>query len=217
MADGRNRGQPMVKEVRIYIEGGGDSKDTKAQLRGGFSNFFKELVQVARSKQIKWNITVCGSRNNAFRDFKNALADHPNAFVILLVDSEAPVKQPPWEHLKSRDNWDSPGVDDTHCYLMVQVMEAWFMADIDTLKTFYGQGFKENAIPKNINVETIEKDSLEPNLKVASRDTKSKGEYQKIQHASKLLEMLDVDKVRKASSECDRMFATLTALMEQAK
>ena len=207
----------MVKEIRIYIEGGGDSKDTKAQLRGGFSNFFKELVQVARSKQIKWNITVCGSRNNAFRDFKNALADHPNAFVILLVDSEAPVKQPPWEHLKSRDNWDSPGVDDTHCYLMVQVMEAWFMADIDTLKTFYGQGFKENAIPKNINVETIEKDSLEPNLKVASRDTKSKGEYQKIQHASKLLEMLDVDKVRKASSECDRMFATLTALMEQAK
>ena len=206
----------MVKEIRIYIEGGGDSKDTKAQLRGGFSNFFKELVQVARSKQIKWNITVCGSRNNAFRDFKNALADHPNAFVILLVDSEAPVKQPPWEHLKSRDNWDSPGVDDTHCYLMVQVMEAWFMADIDTLKTFYGQGFKENAIPKNINVETIEKDSLEPNLKVASRDTKSKGEYQKIQHASKLLEMLDVDKVRKASSECDRMFATLTALMEQA-
>ena len=207
----------MVKEIRIYIEGGGDGKDTKARLRGGFSFFFKELVQVARSKQIKWNITVCGSRNNAFRDFKNALADRPNAFIILLVDSEAPVKQPPWEHLKSRDNWDSPaGVDDTHCYLMVQAMEAWLMADIDTFKRFYGQGFKENAIPKNINVETIEKDSLEPSLKAASRDTKSKGEYQKIQHASKLLEMLDVDKVRKASSECDRMFATLTALMEQA-
>jgi len=207
----------MVKEIRIYIEGGGDGKDTKARLRGGFSFFFKELVQVARSKQIKWNITVCGSRNNAFRDFKNALADRPNAFIILLVDSEAPVKQPPWEHLKLRDNWDSPGVDDTHCYLMVQAMEAWFMADIDTLKRFYGQGFKENAIPKNINVETIEKDSLEPSLKAASRDTKSKGEYQKIQHASKLLEMLDVDKVRKASSECDRIFINLTELMEQAK
>lgn len=207
----------MVKEIRIYIEGGGDGKDTKARLRGGFSFFFKELVQVARSKQIKWNITVCGSRNNAFRDFKNTLADRPNAFIILLVDSEAPVKQPPWEHLKLRDNWDSPGVDDTHCYLMVQAMEAWFMADIDTLKRFYGQGFKENAIPKNINVETIEKDSLEPSLKAASRDTKSKGEYQKIQHASKLLEMLDVDKVRKASSECARIFITLTQLMEQAK
>ena len=208
----------MVKEIRIYIEGGGEGKNTKALLRRGFSIFFKELVQVARSKQINWDITVCGSRNKAFRDFKNALADHPNAFIILLVDSEAPVKQPPWEHLKLRDNWDAPaGVDDTHCYLMVQTMEAWFMADIDTLNFFYGQGFKENVIPKKSNVETIEKDLLERSLKTASRDTKSKGEYQKIQHASKLLEMLDVDKVRKASSECDRIFTTLTELMEKAE
>jgi len=207
----------MVKEIRIYIEGGGEGKDTKASLRQGFSRFFKELVQVANSKKIKWNIILCGSRNNAFRDFKNALAAHPDAFVILLVDSEAPVvKQSPWEHLKSRDNWDAPaGVDDTHCYLMGPTMEAWFMADIDTLKKFYGQGFKEKAIPKNINVETIEKDVLERKLKEATRDTKSKGEYQKIQHASKLLEKLDVDKVRKASSECDRIFTTLTKLMEQ--
>lgn len=209
----------MVEEIRIYIEGGGESNDTKARLRRGFSSFFKELVQVAQSKKIKWNITLCGSRNNAFRDFKNALAAHPDAFVILLVDSEAPVvKQSPWEHLKSRDNWDAPaGVDETHCYLMVQTMEAWFMADIETLKKFYGQGFKENAIPKKSNVETIEKDLLEPRLKEASRDTKSKGEYQKIQHASKLLEMLEVDKVRKASLECDRIFKTLTELMEKAE
>ena len=208
----------MVEEIRIYIEGGGEGKNTKARLRGGFSCFFKELVQVARNKQINWDITVCGSRNKAFRDFKNALADHPNAFIILLVDSEAPVTQPPWEHLQSRDNWDLPaGVDETHCYLMVQAMEAWFMADIDTLKKFNGQGFKENAIPKNINVEVIDKDLLERSLKAASCDTKSKGEYQKIQHASKLLEMLDVDKVRQASSECERMFATLTALMEKAE
>ncbi|MEG5059903.1 DUF4276 family protein [Microcoleus sp. A2-C5] len=206
----------MIKEVRIYIEGGGDGKNTKASLRQGFSSFFKQLVEVAKSKKIKWQIILCGSRNHAFRNFKNALADHPNAFVILLVDSEAPVvKQSPWDHLKSRDNWDSPGVDDTHCYLMVQAMEAWLMADIDTLKRFYGQGFKENAISKNTNVEKIEKDLLEPSLKAATRDTKSKGEYQKIQHASKLLEMLDIDKVRKASSECDRIFTTLTELMEQ--
>ncbi|TAE48609.1 MAG: DUF4276 family protein [Oscillatoriales cyanobacterium] len=205
----------MVKEVRIYIEGGGDGKNTKQLLRQGFSSFFKELVQVAQSKKIKWQIILCGSRNHAFRNFKNALEDHPNAFVILLVDSEAPVKQSPWEHLKSRDNWDSPGVDDTHCYLMVQAMEAWLIADIDTLKRFYGQGFKENAIPKNRNVEMIEKDLLEPSMKAATRDTKSKGEYQKIQHASKLLELLDAEKVRKASLECDRIFRILTELMEQ--
>jgi hypothetical protein len=167
---------------------------------------------MARSKRIKWDIIVCGSRNNAFRSFKNALEDYPDAFNVLLVDSEAAVNKLPWEHLKSRDNWNSPSVDDTHCHLMVQAMEAWFIADIDTLKKFYGKGFRENSIPKNTNVEKIDKDSLEPSLKEATRNT-SKGEYQKIQHASKLLELLDVTKVRKAAPKCDRLFTTLAQIM----
>ncbi|MHC5936543.1 DUF4276 family protein [Nostoc sp.] len=61
-------------------------------------------------------------------------------------------------------------------------------------------------------METIDKDSLEPSLKAATRPT-TKSEYQKIKHASKLLELLDVDKVRKASPYCDRIFTTLTATM----
>ncbi|MFB2835155.1 DUF4276 family protein [Floridanema evergladense] len=202
----------MVKEIRIYIEGGGDSKNTKASLRKGFSTFLKKLVEIARSKGISWNIIMCGSRNSAFNDFQYALSDHPDAFNVLLVDAEAPVKKTPWEHLKFRDNWDSPGVDDDHCYLMVQAMEAWFIADIDTLKNYYGQGFKENSIPKNSNVENIDKDSLEPSLKAATCDT-SKGEYQKIQHASQLLERLDAAKICKASPNCKRLFTTLALIM----
>ena len=204
----------MVKEVRIYIEGGGDGKNSKASLREGFSNFFKELKVIARNNQIKWDIVMCGSRNNTFKDFKNAIKAHPNAFVVLLVDSEAPANKPPWEHLKWRDDWESPNGYNTHCHLMVQSMEAWFIADIDALKKYYGQGFKENAIPKNQNVEKIPKDSLEPSLKAASCNT-TKGEYRKIQHAAKLLEMINVDKVRKASHYCDRLFITLNQKMTE--
>ena len=91
-------------------------------------------------------------------------------------------------------------------------MEAWFIADLETLKKFYGQGFKENAIPKNANVETIAKDNLESTLKTATANT-TKGEYHKIKHAYKLLELLDVDKVCQASPYCDRLFTTLTAKM----
>lgn len=203
----------MVKKIRIYIEGGGDGKNTKALIRQGFSSFLKEIVHMVKIKKIGWQIIICGSRNNAFRDFKTALKDHPDAFNVLLVDSEAPMNKPPWEHLKFRDNWDSPGVDDTHCHLMVQTMEAWFIADIETLKKFYGQGFRENLIPKNQNVEKIDKDSLERSLKEATRNTKSKGEYQKIQHASELLKHLDTHKVRKASHHCDRLFTTLAQIM----
>ncbi|TVP56694.1 MAG: DUF4276 family protein [Nodularia sp. (in: Bacteria)] len=192
----------MVKEIRIYIEGGGDGKNTKALIRKGFSQFLK---------QFKLNITICGSRNNAFRDFRNALKSYPNAFNILLVDSEAPVTlNSSWGHLKSRDNWDKPSeVDDSQCHLMVQTMEAWFIADIATLKKFYGKAFLENAIPKTLNVETIDKQNLERSLKAATRNT-SKGEYHKIKHASKLLELLDVNKVRQASPSCDRLFMTLS-------
>lgn len=96
---------------------------------------------------------------------------------------------------------------------MVQAVEAWFIADIETLKKFYGQGFKENAIPKNANVETIAKDTLEPSLKAATGKT-TKGEYHKINHASKLLELLDVATVRQASPYCDRLFTTLQDKME---
>ncbi|WP_244997511.1 DUF4276 family protein [Richelia sinica] len=137
---------------------------------------------------------------------------HPEAFNVLLVDAEAPVKlSSPWEHLKLRDNWDKPaGVNDDNCHLMVQAMEAWFMADIETLSEFYGQGFRRNKIPLNNNVENIVKDDLEPSLKLASRST-SKGEYHKINHAYKLLGLIDVDKVRQASPYCDRFFTTLTA------
>ncbi|MEM9927651.1 MAG: DUF4276 family protein [Cyanobacteria bacterium P01_D01_bin.50] len=198
----------MVKEIRIYIEGGGDGKNSKALIRRGFNEFFGDLVQLARSKKIGWNITVCGSRNNAFRDFKKALKSYPDAFNLLLVDAEESVNNSPWEHLNLRDNWKPPEIDDIHCHLMVQTMEAWMIADIDALKKFYGRGFKENAIPKNSNVETIDKSTLASSLKDATRNT-TKKDYQKIQHASKLLKMLDADKVRKASAHCDRLFQIL--------
>ena len=178
----------MVKEIRIYIEGGGDGKESKAKLREGFHKF----LQVSRERRI--NITMCGKRNDAFRDFKNALKSHQDAFNLLLVDAEAPVKLSPWEHLKSRDNWDLPHVDDIHCHLMVQVMEAWFIADIETL-------------------EALDKDILNKKLKAATQNT-SKGEYHKIKHASLLLASLNGDKVRKASPHCDRLFRTLGQIID---
>ncbi len=203
----------MVKEIRIYIEGGGDGKNTKALLRQGFNSFMKDLIQIARSKRIQWHNIPCGSRHHAFRDFKNALQSHPDAYKVLLVDSEAPVNKTPWDQLKDRDNWNSSGMDDIHCHLMVQVMESWFTADIEALKHFYGQGFKENAIPYNQKVEKINKSDLESAFKKATKDT-SKGEYNKIKHGAKLLELVDVAKVRSASTHCDRFFKTLAQKMD---
>jgi hypothetical protein len=200
----------MVTKIHIYIEGGGDGANTKALIKKGFSQFFRKLTDTAKSKKIKWDITICGSRNNAFRGFKNALKYYSEVFNVLLVDAEAPViVNSPWDHLKFRDNWDKPsGIDDISCYLMVQTMDAWFIADIETLEKFYGKDFKKNVIPKNPHVESIDKDTLFDSLKKATCDT-SKGEYHKIKHASKLLELIDADKVCQASPSCNRFFTEL--------
>lgn len=205
-----------MKEVRIYIEGGGDGKDSKARLREGFSTFLKEICAVARSKKIGWSIILCGSRNNAFRDFKNALEDRPDAFNILLVDAEAPYKATsPWQHLKNRDNWNPPEVKDSCCHLMIQTMEAWLIADIKALESYYGRGFNANAFPKNANVEEIDKERIERALKTATENTIKK-EYRKLKHASELLKLLDVEKVRRSAPSCDRFVATLTEFINSA-
>jgi hypothetical protein len=42
----------MVKEIRIYIEGGGDKKETKKAMRIGFSEFLKDIKQIAQQQRI---------------------------------------------------------------------------------------------------------------------------------------------------------------------
>ena len=202
----------MVNEIRVYVEGGGDGKETKARLRQGFSGFLRDLVDAVRSRRIKWQIVACGSRQQTFSNFMTALETHVDAFNVLLVDAEGPVNGAPWKHLQERDGWNSSSIDDEHCHLMVQKMEAWFIADLDALRQFYGQGFRDGAIPKNPNVEQIDGNALVSTLKEATRNT-SKGEYHKTWHAPKLLEQLDASKVRRAAAHCDRLFTTLLKKM----
>lgn len=135
----------MVSEIRLYVEGGGDGKETKAHMREGFHIFLQKIVELARAKRIKWQIIACGPRTKAFSAFETALATHPEACNILLVDAEGPVHTLLWQHLQNRDDWSVSGIDNKNCHLMVQTMEAWLMADKDTLARFYGPGFRGGA------------------------------------------------------------------------
>jgi len=202
----------MVSEVRIYVEGGGDGKDTKALLRQGFHGFLRELILDARRKRIGWRIVACGSRNDTFKNFLTAVKTHTEAFNILLVDAEGPVSRSPKLHLIARDGWQLPDVDDVCFHLMVQTMETWIMADVDTLSRFYGQGFNANAIPRNPDVEQVSKEDLATALTNATRST-SKGKYHKTRHAPQLLEQLDVVRIRKAAAHCERLFSTLESYL----
>ncbi len=203
----------MVKQVRLYVEGGGDQSDVKRVFRQGFNQFLSPLREQARRRKIGWELIACGGRGATYGAFGHALTQYAEAFNVLLVDAEDPVTAvSPWQHLRERDGWDPLGAADQQCHLMIATMEAWLIADRPRLKEFYGKGFKESALPRNPNVEAVAKSVLVSALKKATGSTQ-KGEYHKTRHAPKLLERIDLAEVCGRAPSCRRLVEELTAVM----
>jgi hypothetical protein len=172
----------LSNEIRIYFEG-------DDALRPGFKRFFSEL-----SRRLRCRIEpVAGkSGDNARKDFAKGLKTHPNAWNILLIDSEGP----------------TPPQESDSVFWMVQMMEAWFHADKEALEGYYKTGFRRSALKANPNVEEIPKADVEDGLKRAAKDT-TKGKYHKTAHGPALLAAIAPAKVRKAAPNCERLFATI--------
>ena len=190
--------------VYVYVEGGGDGRALKRACRAGLSRFLREAGLAGRMPRI----VACGSRRDAFEDFGIAIKVGETA--LLLVDAEEPVKAiGPWQHLKASDNWNRPkSATDDQCHLMVQVMESWFLADTDALKSFYGQKFQELALPQNPKIEDVPKLDVQRGLEQATRAT-SKGRYHKGNHSFAILAELSPAKVRCKSPYADRFLSEL--------
>ncbi len=190
--------------VRLYVEGGGDRAELRTACRKGFSSFIERAGLQGRMPRI----VACGSRNDAYDSFKTAQAAGVNA--MLLVDAEGQVTaQGSWQHLELRDGWQRPdAATDEQCHLMVQVMESWFLADTDTIETFYGQGFVRGALPRGPKVEDVPKQDILSGLGRATAGT-GKGGYHKGAHSFEILEKLDPAKVRNASAYADRFLGAL--------
>jgi hypothetical protein len=196
-------------KVIIYVEGGGekkDAKDLKSKCRKGFQKFFEKA---GLAKQMP-AIVACGSRDQAYKDFKKALVT-PDVMPMLLVDSEAPVTQNSvWRHLWERDQWLHPtSATDEQAHLMVQCMESWFLTDKTCLEAYFGQGFQQRALPQNSKVEEIPKQDLFDGLKNATRRCKTKSSYDKGKHSFEILEKLDPAKVRAAAPYAARLIEIL--------
>ena len=130
--------------AKIYIEGGGEGSLQATQFREGWSAFFARAGLAGRMPRV----VRCGSRWDAFKDFETAVRN-PRAgeLPILLVDSEDPVTQGfnVWQHLNARsaDRWKQPaGASDDQAFLMVQLMETWFLADREMLTRYFGAALR---------------------------------------------------------------------------
>jgi hypothetical protein len=182
--------------VKLFVEGGGDSKALRTECREAFNTWLRSVGLKSFPR-----IVASGSRNDAFNDFKTAIENGEEA--MLLVDSEdavdakhqqgAPEIWLPWAHLKARDGWDKPaGSADLHCHLMVECMENWFLGDSAKLASFFGQDFKANKLSAVVaSIEIIAKTAVMGGLKQASAACKPKGAYGKGTHSFKILKTLD--------------------------
>ena len=150
----------------LYIEGAAQNNDLgRTRCRQAFHIFFK-TAEVTKSPRI----IACGGRQRAYEMFTDAVnSAKPNDLALLLVDAEDALaaNASNWQHLKDHDCWDRPmGADDNQVFLMVQVMEAWFLADAEALHRFFGSNFSHRplktwpaleAIPKHTIYQALEK------------------------------------------------------------
>ena len=188
-----------MKELRVYFEG-------SPLLRSGFHRFLGEIITFAADARIRVNFVA--TKGRPIEDFKIALAKHPEAHNVLLLDSEGPLDS---SSRRPRLNTISAN----QVFWMVELMEAWFLADPDSLEGYYGADFQRDSLPGRREIEQTPKAEVERGLKEATRRTK-KGKYHKTKHAPDLLAKIDAAKVRTASPQCDRIFGELIAAIQQS-
>ncbi|MFO0947470.1 MAG: DUF4276 family protein [Planctomycetota bacterium] len=156
--------------AKIYIEGGGDSKELHARCREGF----RKLLEKCDFKGRMPRLVACGGRESTFDDFQTAWKNaRPGDFIAMLVDSEDPVQdiEKPWAHLKSRDHWNRPAnASDDQLFLMTTCMETWMVADRDQLREYYAKCIREAALPDLNDLEARGRAQILDHLKNATRE-----------------------------------------------
>ena len=198
-------------KVKIYAEGGGEGALLDVLFRQGWNEFFRaaglegKMPRVVRGK----------GRTRTFDLFVTAVNNRgPNDLLLLLVDSEGPVKlgQTSWQHLKTRDDWDRPnGVADDQAFLMVEVMETWFIADLQMLARYFGANFRPNRIPAWPSLEAISKKAVFDTLDWSTAAC-GKKRYAKGKISFELLARLDPNVVENACPQARTLLNRLRTL-----
>lgn len=193
--------------AKIYIEGAGPGEKADAQFRKAWSDFF----QKAGIPRGKVSAVRGESRLETYKAFVTALkTQKPNVLPLLLVDSEAPLNSEHtlWEHLANRegDGWKKPdGATEEHLFLMVELMETWFLADRELLKQFFQPGFIEKHIPKRDDIEAIPKLDVIRALDAATAQCPRGKEYTKGKLSFEVLSKISPQKVESLCPHAARL------------
>lgn len=184
--------------LRIYVEGGGDSADLHKECREAFGTLIKKLGLPRAPK-----IIAAGSRNDAFEDFCERIRQAPpNEVVLLLVDSEDPIRPgtTPWQHVAQRDSWEQPpGSVDGHLHFMATCMETWLCADRGALIAAFGRDkLQESALPAIHALEQRPRGEVQSALEAATRQCERRRQYHKGRRSFQVLALVSPQALRDA-------------------
>lgn len=146
--------------VRIYAEGAGEGELHDTLFRQAWQSFFRAAGLAGRMPSV-----VRGkSRERTFDLFRVAIHNPRDGILpLLLVDSEGPVAAgaTSWQHLRAEDGWEKPvRAAENQAFLMVQLMETWFLADPAMLRRYFGAQFRENALRAWPDLESVPKQTV---------------------------------------------------------
>lgn len=179
---------------RIYLEGGGDSKELHARCREGFRRLLEKCGFSGRMPRL----VACGGRAATFDDFSTVHANAAHGdYVAMLVDSEDPIAdiEQTWAHLNQRDGWVQPeGAVDEQVLLMTTCMETWITSDRAALGSHYGGCLRENALPDLNNMESRARGALQDALVQATQTCKNR--YAKGKRSFEILARLEPTALR---------------------
>lgn len=203
--------------VKIYVEGGGDSKLLQVQCRAGFRKLFERAGFEGRMPAV----VACGGRQSAYDRFRTATSlGSGEAYPMLLVDSEDPVASPDgrvdapeaWNHLASRDGWSRPpGVRNDQAQLMATCMETWIVADRGALQEAFGSCLRVNALPPVAGLELRSRHDLQDRLEKATRDCGRDKAYRKGRRSFQVLQCLDPEVLKPLLLHFRRLLHSLEA------
>lgn len=170
----------------VYLEGGN-------HLRRPMQDFLRRAV----GENISLNVRPCRDRGRAIRLFGQTSSSDS----LLLIDSEGDDLNALRQNVVTRTNLPDAR---ERSFFMVQLMEAWFLADRECLESYYGASFRSRRLPGNRQPEIVMKNNVINGLREATQDT-PKGEYDKTDHAPELLNELNPTAVYQACPNFARL------------
>lgn len=154
-----------------------------------------------------------GPRAETIRDFLRYCSIEPSSLNVLLIDSEGPVTDTDKyirDSLRSLSVWDG-GVScsDEQLHLMVQAMEAWFVADPQSLSRRFGQNYSTRHLPSPESAETVSAADLLTAIRRGLPQSRRRRGYDKVSDGVELLRLIDQGVVSRHCGHFRRLWAFL--------